>query len=168
MTAAVDARINIELAIDMSGSVCRRFEGFHRVVQRRPVVRVVPYICPAGFWTIGYGSLCAQDHPAITLEEGEALLRRDLQIAARAALKLCPGLAHEPPHRLAAIIDFTFNLGAGRLKASTLRRKINAREWQAAAGELRKWVWGGGRKLPGLVIRREADAALLLGLPLAG
>jgi lysozyme len=73
-------------------------------------------------------------------------------------------LAAEPEGRLAAIVDFTFNLGAWRLQTSTLRRRVNQREWNAAGRELRRWVFGGGKVLPGLVSRREAEAALLLPL----
>jgi lysozyme len=58
-------------------------------------------------------------------------------------------LATEPEHRLAAIVDFTFNLGAGRLQTSTLRRRINQQDWASAAQELRRWVYGGGKVLPG-------------------
>ena len=75
-------------------------------------------------------------------------------------LDICPTLADEDD-RLAAITDFVFNLGPVRLRASTLKRRVNARDWEGAKVELRKWVFGGGRKLPGLVIRREAEAALL-------
>lgn len=64
--------------------------------------------------------------------------------------------------RLAAITDFTFNLGAGRLQTSTLRRRINERNWEEAGDELLRWTRGGGRVLPGLVRRREAERALLL------
>ena len=70
-------------------------------------------------------------------------------------------LATEPGGRLAAIVDFTFNLGAGRLQASTLRRRINQRDWTAAGQELRRWVYGGGKVLPGLVAHRKTEATLL-------
>jgi lysozyme len=73
-----------------------------------------------------------------------------------------PGLATEPEGRLAAIVDFTFNLGAGRLQTSTLQRRVNQRDWEAAATELRRWVYGGGKVLPGLVMRREAEVTLLV------
>jgi lysozyme len=59
-------------------------------------------------------------------------------------------------------IDFTFNLDAGRLQTSTLRRRVNQREWPEAASELRRWVYGSGRVLPGLVARREAECRLIL------
>jgi lysozyme len=139
-----------------------RFEGFERKVKRGIEIAAVPYICPAGFWRIGYGHLCDPKHSPITDAEGEINLAPDLQIALAATLRYCPVLPTEHEGRLGAIIDFTFNLGAGRLQASTLRRCVNQRDWTAAANELRRWVYGGGKVLPGLVARREAEAAWLL------
>ncbi len=101
-------------------------------------------------------------HPPITEAEAEIYLAHDLQTALAATLRYCPGLIAEPQRRLSAIVDFTFNLGAGRLQTSTLRRRINLRDWVAAGQELRRWVYGGGKVLPGLVTRREAEAAWLL------
>lgn len=148
-----------EAAIDLA----KRFEGFHRVPKHDPH-RAYPYICPAGYWTIGYGHLCDQSHPAITENEAEGYLAQDLQTALRASLRYCPVLVTESAERLAAIVDFTFNLGAGRLQSSTLRRRINQRDWSSAGTELGRWVRGGGRILPGLVARRQAEAAMLVGL----
>lgn len=146
-----------QAAIDLA----KRFEGFHRVPKHDPQ-RAYPYICPAGYWTIGYGHLCDQSHPAITENEAEGYLAQDLKTALQATLRYCPVLATEPEKRLAAIVDFTFNLGAGRLQLSTLRRRVNQRDWSAAAFELKRWVRGGGRVLPGLVARRKAESSLLL------
>ncbi len=140
-------------------NLAKHFEGFHRVARADPG-RAQPYICPAGYWTIGYGHLCDSKHPPITEAEAEIYLARDLQTALQATLRYCPVLATEPEARLAAIVDFTFNLGAGRLQTSTLRRRINQRDWQAGAIELQRWVWGGGKALPGLVLRRRIEAAM--------
>jgi lysozyme len=82
--------------------------------------------------------------------------------ALAATLRYCPVLTDESEERLSAIVDFTFNLGAGRLQTSTLRRRINQRDWQSAAHELRRWIYGGGKVLPGLVQRREVEAALVI------
>lgn len=124
-------------------------------------ITAVPYICPAGFWTIGYGHRCDPKHAAITEAEAETYLARDLQSALAATLRYCPVLATESEGRLAAIVDFTFNLGAGRLQTSTLRRRINQRDCDSAAQELRRWVYSGGKVLPGLVERRSAEIFLL-------
>ena len=146
-----------QAAVDLA----KRFEGFCRVPKNDPA-RAYPYVCPAGYHTIGYGHLCKPDHPPITVAEAEVYLAEDLVTALTATLRYCPVLVTESESRLAAILDFTFNLGAGRLQTSTLRRRINQREWANAGHELRRWVYGGGKVLPGLVKRREAEALRLL------
>ena len=146
-----------QAAIDLA----KRFEGFCRAPKSDQNL-AYPYVCPAGFWTIGYGHLCDAKHPPITMEEGEAYLAADMADALRATLRYCPVLAAESDGRLAAIVDFTFNLGAGRLQTSTLRRRVNLRDWSSAAAELRRWVYGGGVVLPGLVVRREAEIAIFM------
>ena len=142
--------------------LAKRFEGFHTVPKNDILRRAHPYICPAGFWTLGFGHLCKPDHPPISEADAEVYLAQDLMTALSATLRYCPVLATESESRLAAIVDFTFNLGAGRLQTSTLRRRINQRDWANAGQELRRWVYGGGKVLPGLVKRREAEALLLL------
>lgn len=147
----------LDKAMAVSMALCRRFEGFYSR----------PYLCPAGVPTIGYGATYYADgrsvlltDPAISKEAAERLLYLHVQrVYLPAVLKLCPGV--DKPERLAALIDFTFNLGAGQLRASTLRRKVNAGDWEAVPAELRKWVKGGGKVLPGLVKRREAEAVLV-------
>jgi lysozyme len=143
-------------------TLAKQFEGFHRVPKFDPERRAHPYICPAGYWTIGFGHLCDPKHLPITEAQAEDYLSRDLITALNATLRYCPVLATEPEGRLAAIVDLTFNLGAGRLQTSTLRRRINQMDWSSAASELRRWVYGGGKVLPGLVTRREAEVALLI------
>jgi lysozyme len=147
-----------QAAVDLA----KRFEGFHRVPKNAPLRRAHPYICPAGFWTVGFGHLCKSDHPPITEIEAESYLAQDLVKALTATLRYCPVLAMQSESRLAAIVDFTFNLGAGRLQTSTLRQRINQQDWAAAGRELRRWVYGGGHVLPGLIARREAECAALL------
>jgi lysozyme len=131
-------------------ALIRRFEGCH----------LVPYICPAGVWTCGWGSTGRDVYPgrAWSQEYADQRLEADAIRFARGTLTLCPDLDGEA---LCAIADFSYNLGLGRLQASTLRKKVNAEDWEAAKHELSKWVNGGGRRLPGLVLRRAAEAALL-------
>lgn len=140
--------------------LAKRFEGFHRAPRTDPG-RAYPYLCPAGYWTIGYGHLCDPAHPPIDEAQAEEYLMQDSQAALKATLRYCPVLVTEPEGRLAAIVDFTVNLGGGRLQSSTLRRRVNQRDWSGAATELRRWVYGGGKILPGLVARREAEVTLV-------
>jgi lysozyme len=57
--------------------------------------------------------------------------------------------------------DFAYNLGVARYRASTLRKRVDAGDWEDAKEQLMLWVRGGGKVLPGLVKRRKAEAALL-------
>lgn len=140
-------------ALTLAAALCREFEGLY----------LRPYLCPAGVWTIGYGATRYETgravlptDPAITRERAEALLLHDLRtVRLPAVLKLCPAM--DRAGRVAAVLDFTFNVGNGALAGSTLRKRINAGQWDQVPGELRKWVNGGGRRLPGLVRRREAE-----------
>lgn len=76
-------------------------------------------------------------------------------------LKASPELIKEPAV-LGVITDFAYNLGVARYRASTLKKRIDSKDWDGAAIELGKWVMGGGKKLPGLVRRRQAEADILL------
>lgn len=146
-----------ELAVQVAAALCRRFEGLF----------LTPYLCPAGVATVGFGATYYRDGRRVTLSdrpitkaEAEDLLIWMIETRyLPAVLRLCPGITC--PMRLAALIDFTFNLGAGNLQASNLRRRVNAGDWQAVPVELLKWVRGGGRTLPGLVKRRKAEVVLI-------
>lgn len=146
-----------DLAVQVAAVLIRRFEGF---ASR-------PYLCPAGVASIGFGSTRYEDgrqvqltDPTITRKRAEQLMLWSVKnVYLPAVLKLCPGVPDA--YKLAALIDFTFNLGAGRLRASTLRRRVNAQDWAAVPSELRKWTRGGQKVLKGLVARREAEVALV-------
>jgi len=133
----------------------KRFEGFSHIV----------YICPAGYPTIGYGHVVKPDErqqfaSGITPEQSETLLRQDVQTAERAVLRLITVPLTDG--QFDALVSFTFNLGAGALQRSTLRRKINRGDHANMPAEFRKWVWAGSRKLKGLVKRREAEVLLYI------
>jgi lysozyme len=144
--------------------LAKRFEGFHRV-QRGDPGRAHPYTCwgatgPSD--TVG-SAIANTQRSSIIEAEAEACLGEDLRTALDGTLRFCPILAAETEARLAAIVDFTFNLGAGRLQTSTPRQRVNEGDWVAAQTEIKRWFFGGGKVLPGLVARREAEAALLEG-----
>lgn len=130
-----------------------------------------PYLCPANVATIGWGATRYPDgrrvrlsDPPLSVADGETLLSHDMGVYVRAAVALSPNLTNLPAEVGAAIGDFCFNLGVTRYKASTLRKRVAAQDWPGVARELGKWVNGGGRKLPGLVRRRAAEAALILSV----
>jgi lysozyme len=147
----------IDRATEVAAALARRFEGCY----------LRPYLCPAGVPTIGYGATYYEDgrrvtlhDPAITRERADALLRWMVRTRyLPAVVKLCPSV--DTPERLAALIDFAFNLGAGALRSSNLRRRANAGAWSDVPYELRKWNKAGGRVLLGLTRRCEARVALI-------
>jgi lysozyme len=148
----------ISEAVNIAAALCRPFEG----------LRLKPYICPAGYPTIGYGTVWKPDgtkvtmeHPEITKETADDWLMSELQTNYLAGvLKASPGLIAYP-YALGAMADFAYNLGVARYRGSTLRRKVDGRDWEGAKEQLSLWVRGGGKVLPGLVKRRAAEAKLL-------
>ena len=59
-----------------------------------------------------------------------------------------------------ALVSFVFNVGAGAFRKSTLLKKLNAGDYAEATAEFPRWVKGGGKTLPGLVVRRAAEMLL--------
>lgn len=102
-----------------------------------------PYICPAGYPTIGWGHrIPSLQRPAISVAEGMGYLNSDLLFHCLAAQKLSPilkGGLNE--RRLAAVTDFCFNLGPDRYATSTMRKLIDAGDWKGAAAQMRRWVY---------------------------
>jgi lysozyme len=145
-------------ALEITAALCRTFEGLY----------LKPYLCPAGVPTIGIGSTLYEDgtrvtlqDPPITAERAEFLLqltlRRDYLPG---VVKASPGLL-KSASRLGAIVDFAYNAGVPRYRASTMRKRIDAEDWEGAKVECLRWNKGGGRVLPGLTKRCQARAALL-------
>jgi lysozyme len=123
-------------------------------------LRLTAYKCPAGVLTIGYGHT-GTDVTAgktITQAEAEQLLRNDLAWAEEAVNSELPGINQ---NQFDALVSFTYNVGAGAFKGSTLLRKAKANANDPAIrSEFSKWKKGGGQVLPGLVKRRAAEAEL--------
>ena len=146
--------MNLELAAEL----CRKYEGY----------RAKPYLCPANVATIGYGSTYYADGKKVTLQDppmdeptARALLLVELEHTyLPGVLRNCPILITDE-RKCNSIVDFDYNCGVGRLQTSTLKRKINASDWNGAKEQLMLWTKGGGKVLPGLLKRRKAECALL-------
>jgi len=132
------------------------------LIKKYEGLRLKRYTDSAGYPTIGYGhKLLAGEHMAeISIEQAERLLARDL-IAAEDAVR---HLAMVPlsSNQFSALVCFVFNLGRGYLAKSTLLRLLNEGNFDQAAQEFDKWVFAGGKRVNGLVKRREAEKQLFL------
>ena len=127
-----------------------------------------PYLCPAQHWTIGYGAIwgmddkrVTEDHPDINKDQADYLLRRDVKKSEMAVLRHIRVPLEDGQFN--ALCSFVFNLGSGALQSSTLRRKINKGNYIGASNEFKRWIWAGGRKLKGLIRRREHERLMFLG-----
>lgn len=127
------------------------------------------YPDPAHGWktpTIGYGHTSAAGSPSvtrgmkITAAGADAILRDDL----RKFEGYVANAVHVPltQSQFDALVSFTFNLGPGNLRKSTLLRRVNALDYSGAADEFRKWNKAGGKVMAGLTRRRDDERKLFL------
>jgi lysozyme len=102
-----------------------------------------------------------EDNRVWTKEEINELFRVDVEDFERGVLRLIPGVVGRQG-AFDALVSISFNFGLGNLQRSTIRMRANRGDWEGAATAFRMWTKGGGKVLPGLVRRREAEIALFL------
>jgi GH24 family phage-related lysozyme (muramidase) len=124
------------------------------------------YLDAVGIWTIGYGHTGTVDGKAIcfgmviTQDEAIELLKADLRKFEKSVEELVTTEINQ--NQFDALVSFTYNVGPGNLKKSTLLKKVNTDDFNGAAEEFLKWNKAGGRVLNGLTTRREAEKKLFL------
>lgn len=122
------------------------------------------YKCPSGIYTIGYGHTNGvKKGQKITKEEAEAYLREDVKKFENGVNKYVS--APLTQNQFDALVSFCFNCGLGAFKNSTLRKKLNAKDYAGAGKELLRWNKAGGVVLGGLKRRRNAEKALFDKIP---
>ena len=137
--------------------------GLDNLLKKFEGCKLKAYRCPAGICTIGYGHTSAagapnvQDGMTITQADADAILRQDLIKYERSVQDLVK--VDLTQNQFDVLVDFAYNAGVGNLKSSTMLKKINAGQLDTVPDELMKWTKGGGKVLPGLVRRRQAEAA---------
>ncbi|MDL2300867.1 glycoside hydrolase family protein [Lachnospiraceae bacterium OttesenSCG-928-D06] len=115
----------------------------------------------AKVWTIGYGHTSGvMPGMKITAAQAEIYLKFDVAVFERAVNKYVTATISQ--NMFDALVSFSFNLGTGALKNSTLLRKLNNGDIKGAADEFDKWIYAGGVMLSGLVRRRKAEKELFL------
>jgi lysozyme len=102
-----------------------------------------------------------EDNRVWTKTEIDELFRTDVGTFERGVLRLVPGVAGRQGS-FDALVSISYNFGLGNLQRSTIRMRANRGDWDGAADAFRVWTKGGGKVLPGLVKRREAEIALFL------
>ena len=130
-------------------------------------VRYRAYKDSVGKWTIGVGHLILPGEQdlitkVLTDTEVDALLQTDLTKAEKAVDAFVKVPLND--NQRGALVSFVFNLGGGRLASSTLLELVNEKQFDEAASEFPKWSNAGGKRVVGLVRRREAEKQLFLTL----
>ena len=143
-------RLIVGSVLALSIPVIKFYEGYHPKA----------YIDPVGILTACYGHTGDVVRKTYNRTECEQLLTDDV-------LKALDGvnrnvLINITNEERAAYTSFVFNVGEGSFRKSTMLKKLNSGDRVGACNELSKWVYAGGKKLNGLVKRREAERKLCL------
>ena len=138
------------MKISLEGlSLIKKFEG----------CRLEAYYCSGGVLTIGYGHTGGvKETDTITQEEADKLLKGDIlkfekYVEDNVMVEL-------DQSQFDALVAWTFNLGPGNLRESTMLKKLNNQEYESVPFEMRRWNKAGGKTLDGLIRRREAESLL--------
>jgi lysozyme len=140
-------------------------EGLN-LIKKHEGWRAKAYKDPVGVWTIGYGHTSRAGAPKvkagmqITEEYGEEILKNDIKTFEN----IIKSLVFVPlnPNQYSALVSFTYNVGGGNLKRSTLLRLLNAKRYKEAADQFPRWNKAGGKTLRGLTRRRLIERGLFL------
>ncbi len=134
-------------------AIIKEFEG----------LRLDSYICPAGVWTIGYGTTRGiQPSMCISEAKAEELLREDLRSFEAGVQKMLQGVSLTD-NQFSALVSLCYNCGLAPIKqGNTIRRTLDAGDYSGAADGFLLWRKAGGRVLEGLVRRRKRERELFL------
>ncbi len=139
------------VALFMAAAVIVPFEGYRRL----------DYLDPVGIPTACFGRTTgAEVGTTRTESECVGMLVEDLQHYQTCLLSAVNVKLDD--HQLAALTSWTYNVGCGAMKSSTLVLKLNAGDYVGACNQLPRWVYARGFKLNGLIIRRESERRLCL------
>ena len=163
-------------ASDKAFDLIKKWEG---IMDGDPsTANLDPYLCPANYWTIGWGHVVRHNKRMLHGEEDRELAKLEYPIGVtfQQALTLLRGdVAEIEPYlnrmikipisqcMYDALVSFAYNVGAGALQNSTLLKKLNSNKpLDEVAKEFHRWVKASGKKLQGLVNRRAEEANLFL------
>jgi lysozyme len=146
----------MKLTIGLAGiSLIKKYEG----------CKLTSYLCPVKIWTIGYGSTFYADGTkvqagqTISQETANELFLNILKGFVSGVEKSITSTINQ--NQFDALVSLSYNIGLGAFKKSTVLKKVNANPNDATIeSSFKAWNKGGGKILPGLVKRREAEAEL--------
>lgn len=130
----------------------------YELIKKYESCRLTAYKCPAGVWTIGYGTTVYPNKQPV--REGDRISRAEaeafLTMYIKQNIKLPTGLNQNQQEALTSLI---YNIGQGAFDRSSLKKAIIAQDWKAVYKNW-DWVTGGGKFLRGLAKRRAEELLL--------
>ena len=139
-------------------NLIRQFEGFSSV----------PYLCPAGIATVGFGSTYYEDGTKVTLKDKPITEERATELLEFIANKTFSENINKVvkvslnQNQFDALVSFSYNIGNKNFNWSTLLKKLNQLDYEGASSEFLRWNQAGGKILNGLVLRRQKEKELFL------
>lgn len=161
---------NLQPAIDL----IKAFEGLRDGDQTS--IRLDPYLCPAGYWTIGWGHVvldptgkqlrgnenkqrAREVYPhGVSIDEAAVLLADDVRRFAAGVFRVVKVDIND--NQFCSLVSFAFNVGFGAFSRSTLLKELNRGQLARIPRELRRWNKIAGKESTGLTRRREAEILL--------
>jgi lysozyme len=132
------------------------------LIKRFESLQLKAYLCPAKVWTIGYGHTeDVKQGQTITSHQADVILESDLETYEDCVERACKGRPLNE-NQFSAMVSLCFNIGTAAFVNSSLRKLVLRGDFTAAAAEFGRWVRGGGKVLPGIVARREAERDLFI------
>ena len=128
--------------------------------------RLVAYDDGVGIWTIGFGTIKYPNGVRVkkgdtcTLDQAKEYMRHDLiefEHTVNSSVKVPLN-----QNQFDALVSLAYNIGSSAFKSSTLVKKLNAGDYQGAADQFNVWVNAGGKRMQGLVSRRDREKLLFL------
>lgn len=129
-------------------------------------LRLKAYDDGVGVWTIGYGTtkypngIRVKKGDTCTLEQAKAYMQNDLKAFERTVNDAVNVSINQ--NQFDALVSLAYNIGATAFKNSTLVKRLNEGNYNAAANQFNVWVNAGGKHMQGLVNRRAAERTLFL------
>ena len=128
--------------------------------------RLAAYDDGVGVWTIGFGTIKYPNGVRVkkgdtcTLEQAKEYMRHDLiefEYTVNSSVKVPLN-----QNQFDALVSLAYNIGSSAFKSSTLVKKLNTGDYQGAADQFNVWINAGGKRMQGLVNRRDKEKLLFL------
>ncbi|MCW2479761.1 lysozyme [Candidatus Symbiopectobacterium sp. NZEC135] len=162
IAAAVVCSVGVIISIVMNNGQVRTNQAGLELIGNAESCRRDPYMCPAGILTDGIGNTHGVvDGTRKTDEQIAADWQKNI-LEAESCVDKYAGGKKLPSTPFSAAVSIAFNAGCTKVQTSTMFQLFRSGNIQAACEQFPRWVYGGGKVLPGLVGRRDKERALCL------